>query len=168
MAYKMFFDWAFDGNIKNEIPQREGVDLLKYNSPIHATFLLKSFVSNAKLNHYLNKYLNNIGVRYIEKKDLFFFIKQCIIDFKVNRRSIHYVQWTSQDALFNKMSQKFPLLKKDELSLACELIEKSDERDSIYRSLGIDKTKFEKKKIKNKPEAKISSKNFIAKNFSMV
>lgn len=164
----MFFDWAFDGNIKSPIPQREGVDLLKYNSPIHATFLLKSFVNNAKLNHYLNQYLNNIGVRYIEKEDLFYFIKQCIIDFKVNRRSIHYIQWSSQDALFNKMSQKFPLLKRDELSIACEIIEKSDERDAIYRSFGIDKTKYEKKKIKNKVEEKISSKNFIAKNFSMV
>ena len=129
---------------------------------------MKSFVGNAKLNHYLNTYLNNIGVRYIEKKDLFYFIKQCIIDFKINRRSIHYVQWTSQDALFNKLAQRHPLLKKDELSLACDLIEKSDERDAIYRSLGIDKTKFEKKKIKTKTEEKISSKNFIAKNFSMV
>lgn len=168
MPFKTFFDWAFDGNIKNPIPEKEGIDLLKYNSPIHATFLLKIFVNNAKLNHYLNQYLNNIGVRYIEKEDLFYFIKQCIIDFKVNRRSIHYVQWSSQDALFNKMVQKFPLLKKDELSIACEIIENSDERDAIYRSFGIDKSKFEKKKIKAKTEEKISVKNFIAKNFSMI
>ena len=168
MPYKMFFDWAFDGNIKNPIPQRDDVDLLKYNSPIHATFLLKSFVGNAKLNHYLNKYLNNIGLRYIEKEDLFYFIKQCIIDFKINRRSIHYVQWTSQNALFNKLSQRYPLLKKDELSIACDLIEKSEERDGIYRSLGIDKKKFEKTKLKTQVDTKISSKNFIAKHFSVM
>lgn len=163
----MFFDWAFDGNIKSPIPSREGVDLLKYNSPIHATFLLKSFVGNAKLNHYLNTYLNNIGVRYIEKEDLFLFFKQCIIDFKVNRRSIHYVQWSSQSALIGKIAQKYPLLKKDEVVIMCDLIEKSDERDAIYRSLGIDKKKFEKKKLKKKKAEKISSKNYIAQNFSM-
>ncbi len=59
MPYKLFFNWAFDGNIKNPIPQGDNIpDILKYNSPINVTFLLKSFVSNGKLNHYLNKYLN--------------------------------------------------------------------------------------------------------------
>ena len=46
MPYKTFFNWAFSGNIKDPIPVGEGVpDILKYNSPIHATFLLKSFFS---------------------------------------------------------------------------------------------------------------------------
>lgn len=167
--YSTFFNWAFSGNIKDPIPVGEDIpEILKYNSPIHATFLLKTFVSNAKLNFYLNKYLNNIGVRYISKEDLFYFIKQCIIDFKVNRRSIHYSKWSHNDALTNKLIKKFPLLKKDEVQILSDEINKSDNMDSIYRSLGLDKKEFKKVKTKKKASTKISSKNYIAKNFGVI
>jgi hypothetical protein len=169
MPYRTFFDWAFSGNIKDPIPVGEGIpDILKYNSPIHETFLLKSFVGNGKLNFYLNTYLNNIGLRYIDKKDLFYFIKQCIIDFKINRRSVHYSKWSHDTALFKKVSKKFPLLKKDEVSILCDEIDKSDEKDSIYRTLGLDKKEFKKKKSKKKAIAKIGTKKYIAKNFGIV
>ena len=168
MPYKTFFNWCFDGNIKNGIPSGEGVpELLKYNSPIHADFLMKSFVTNGKLNHYLNKYLNNIGVRYISKEDLFFFFKQCVIDFKIKRKDIHYVGWAKNDILANKISKKRPLLKKDEIQIVCGLIDKSDDKEAIYRSLGIDKKEFKKKKMKKK-QTKISSKNYIAQNFGIM
>jgi len=168
MPYKTFYNWCFDGNIKNQIPQGEGIpDILKYNSPIHADFLMKSFVTNGKLNHYLNKYLNNIGVRYINKKDLFYFFKQCVIDYKIKRKDIHYVGWAKNNILFNKLSKKRPLLKKDEIQIICELIDKSDDKESIYRSFGIDKKEFKKKKMKKK-QTKISTKNFIAQNFGIM
>jgi len=166
MPYRCFFNWAFDGNIKTQIPDGENVpDILKYNSPIHATFLLQTFVTNGKLNHYLNKHLNNIGIRYIDKKDLFYFFKQCIIDYKVNRKDIHYIRWSKNNALFNKLDKKYPLLKKDELNIACDIINKSEDKDTIFRSLGLDKKEFKKTKSKNKAKPKMSSKNFIAQNF---
>jgi len=171
MPYKLFFNWAFSNNIKDPIPQGSDIpDILRYDSPIQATFLLKTFINNAKINHYLNKYLNNIGVRYIDKEDLFYFIKQCIIDFKIKRRDIHYIQWSDNDLLFNKITKKSPLLKKDEISILCDLINKSDNKESIYRSLGIDKKEVTKTKNKTnkKSEAKISSKNYIAQNFGII
>jgi hypothetical protein len=169
MPYSTFFNWAFSGNIKDPIPIGEGIpEILKYNSPIHATFLLKTFVANGKLNFYLNKYLNNIGLRYIDKEDLFYFIKQCIIDFKINRRSIHYSKWSHNDALTNKLTKKFPLLKKDEIQILSDEIDKSDDKDAIYRTLGLDKKEFDKKKTKKKVVVKISTKNYIAKNFGII
>lgn len=168
MPYKTFFNWAFSDNIKDPIPQGADIpDILKYNSPIHATFLLQTFISNGKLNHYLNKYLNNIGVRYIDKEDLFYFIKQCIIDFKIKRRDIHYVSWSRDTILFGKLTKKFPLLKNDEISIVCDLIDESEDKDAIYRSLGIDKKEVTKKKTKKKSITKISAKNFIAQNFGI-
>ena len=165
--YKTFFEWAFSGNMKDPIPKGETIpDILKYNSPINATFLLKTFVSNGKLNHYLNKYLNNIGIRYIDKEELFYFIKQCIIDFKVKRKDIHYTSWTNNGALFAKIEKKFPLLKNEEIQIACELINKSDEKDSIYRSLGLDKKEFKKEKTKKTAPTKIGTKAFINRYFS--
>ena len=49
----------------------------------------------------------------------------------------------------------------------CELINKSDDKEAIYRSLGIDKKEFKKKKMKKK-QTKISSKNYIAQNFGIM
>ena len=168
MPFKTFFNWAFDGNIKTPIPSGEGVpDILKYSSPINANFLMRSFVTHGKLNFYLNKYLNNMGVRYIDKEDLFFFIKQCILDFKIKRKDIHFINWDRTGALFTKISKKFPLLKKDEIKIICDVIDKSEEKESIYRSLGLDKKKVTKEKKKKKPKAKISSKNFIAQHFGV-
>jgi len=167
--YSTFFNWAFSGNIKDPIPQGESIpEILKYNSPINATFLMKTFVTNAKMNHYLNKYINNIGIRYIDKKELFFFIKQCIIDFKVKRKDIHYINWERQNLLYSKVSKKFPLLKKDETLLLCNIIDKLETKDSIYRSLGIDKKEAKKVKKKKRTSNKISARNFIAKYFNTI
>lgn len=170
MPYRTFFDWCFDGDIKTPIPQGEGIpDILKYNSPIHATFLLKSFIKHGKLNFYLNRYLNNIGVRYIDRADLFKFFKQCVIDFKFNRRDIHYVQWTKHDVLFNALRKKYPLLKNYEIKTLCEIINGSPEKDIILRSLGIEKKPYDKKKKRKKAtQKKISAKNFIAQYFNLV
>ena len=65
--FQVFFNWIFDGNPKSEIPKpifRDGKeiepDILKYNSPISNTYVIKIFMNNLKLNHYLNNSMNNI------------------------------------------------------------------------------------------------------------
>ena len=65
--YKLFFNWCFDGFKDTPIPNPE--ILLKYNSPINETFLIKMFIQNGKLNNYLDTHFNNIGLRYIDKED---------------------------------------------------------------------------------------------------
>ena len=168
--FKVFWDWAFDRNPNSKIPKPtdEIPDILKYNSPITHTFLLKSLINNAKLNKYLNEYFNNIGIRYIDKEELFYFIKQCIIDFGVRRNSIYFTKWHRQTILFEKVRKKFPLLKNDDVAMLCEAIDNSVNKSAIYSALDIEKPKKEKlgkKKIKAK---KISAKKFITLNFNVM
>jgi len=77
--YQVFNKWLFDGNRSSPIPEpkftTEGKvsvpDILKYNSPITHTFALRLFMRNGPLNYYLNKYFNDINVRYLSREELF-------------------------------------------------------------------------------------------------
>lgn len=149
MPFKTFNNWLFDGNLKSEIPNKEV--LLKYNSPITTTYVMQMFIMNAKLNHYLNQYFNNIGLRYLDKEDFFKFIKKCIHDFKVQRKSIPFIKsYRFNSQLFDKLRKKVQVFKNNDIILLCEMVDKSPEKELIYTSLGLDKSEKKTKKIKKK------------------
>jgi hypothetical protein len=124
------------------------------------------------LNHYLDDYFNNIGLRYLTKEDLFLFLKKCVIDFRVLKRDTVFFPYRQKNKLFDTIRGKFPELKNNDVSLFCDIIEKSDDRDTIYDTLGLgkppkkQKVKIGKKKI-NK-ENKIPLKGFMEKHFSVI
>ena len=89
MPYRTFTSWLFDGSRSSEFPEpkyddsgKEIIpDLLKYNSPITVTYAISMFLKNGPLNYYLDNYFNNINLRYMDKKDVFIFIKKCVLIF---------------------------------------------------------------------------------------
>lgn len=162
--YTIFMSWLFDGNVSSEIPNPE--ILLKYNSYISHTYLISLFIKCGKINYYFDEYMNNINLRSIDKKELMFFIKECILKNKIKKSQLYYSVRTRRSVLFDKLYKKFPYLKKNDISLLCDNIDKSNEKESIYQTLGIGSLPKVKKtkKIKSK---KISLDEFI-KNFSIV
>jgi len=109
MPFRTFNNWLFDRNKLSPIPPpRDGVDILKYNSPITNTFILSLFLRNGNLNHYLNEYFNNMGLRYIPKDELFKFIKKCVFDFKVTRRDTVFYKFRRYDKMYSILRDKFP------------------------------------------------------------
>jgi hypothetical protein len=163
--YQLFWNWAFDSKKDSPIPEPDV--LLKYNSPINCTFLLRSLVNNGKVTLYLNEFVNNIGVRYINQRELLLFFKKCMQDFKVKRTEIHYTHRKPRVILAEKLRAKFPLLKLNDIDLLSILIHSSDEQDAIYSALGIDKIKKEKlKKRKNKKKIKLTT--FLKENFGSI
>ncbi len=125
---------------------------------------------NGSLNHYLDKYFNNMGLRYLSKEEVFKFIKKCVIDFRVRRRDTVFYKFRRQDKLYNILREKFPQFKNDDISLLCELIEKSDEKEAIYNSVGLatpkkKKLKMGKKRVK---KGKVPLKQFLAEHFSIM
>jgi len=125
---------------------------------------------NGHLNKYLNEYFNNIGLRYMSKEELFKFIKKCVIDFKIQRNQTVFYKYRRQEKLYNILRDKFPQFKNNDISLLCELIERSDDKSAIFNSLGLEMPK--KKKIrtgKKRPKkGKIPLKAFLAEHFSMI
>lgn len=165
MPFKTFNNWLFDGNSKTPIPQ----DLLTYNSPITHTFVISLFLKNGPLNHYLDQYFNDINVRYLDKSDLFMFVKKCVMDFRVRKNNMMFYKRRQRNLLFEKLRDKIPYLKNDDLFLLCDIIDKSDEKDSVYETLGLEKQKKKKlKKTKVKEKKNISLKDFLEQHFSIV
>ena len=155
MPFKTFNNWLFDGNLKSEIPDKS--NLLKYNSPITPTYVINMFITNGKLNHYLNQYFNNIGLRYLDKEEFFKFVKKCVHDFKIQRNSLPYIQsYKRNSQLFEKLKKKIPILKPGDISLLCDIIDKMEDKDIIYNSLGLQKV--EKTKTKENKQKKIGLK----------
>jgi len=171
MPFRTFNTWLFDRNRTSPIPKpKDGVDILKYNSPITHTFVMSLFLRNGSLNHYLDEYFNNIGLRYLDKEEFFHFIKKCVIDFRVKKTDTVFYKFQRQNKLFNILREKFPQFKNNDISLLCEIIERSDDKDQIYHSIGMEmpkkqKVKAGKKKITAK---KVSVKEFLAEHFSVI
>jgi hypothetical protein len=169
MPFKTFNNWLFDGSRNTPLPKRkDGVDILKYNSPITHTYALSLFLRNGPLNHYLNKYFNNMGLRYLPKEELLLFLKKCVIDFRVNRRDMVYYPYRRKTKLYEALREKVPQFKNNDISLLCDIIDKLEEKEVIYHSLGIEKPKKEKLRKKKTKKKKISSEEFLKEHFSII
>jgi len=178
MPYKTFNNWLFDRNIKSEIPKpkidkytNEEIipDILKYNSPIHHTYILPMFVNYPKLNKYLDTYFNNINLRYLDKKEFFYFIKQCVIDFRVQRYNIPFIRkYYKRHKLFSILRKKIPILKDYEIFTLCDNIDRMEDKDDIYDSLGVKKIRkdiLKKAKKTKKKKGKMTTAKFLKKYF---
>lgn len=177
MPFRTFNNWLFDGKKNSSIPRPRKdetgkvivPDILKYNSPITHTFIISLFLRNGPLNHYLDEYFNNIGVRYLTREEILKFAKKCVIDFKVKKRDIMFYKRRSRRMLYDKIRERMPILKNDDVSLLCDIIEKSDNKDAIFDSLGLEKPKKSKlKKEKKTKTKKITLDEFLAEHFSMI
>jgi len=61
------------------------------------------------------------------------------------------------------------LFKNDDISLLCDMVEKSDNKNAIFDSLGLDKPKKTKlKKAKKLKAKKITLKKFLDDHFSTI
>jgi hypothetical protein len=170
MPFKTYNNWLFDGQRNTPIPKaKNGIDILKYNSPISHTFVVSMFLKHGPLNSYLNKYFNDINLRYLTKEELFKFIKKCVLDFKVKKRDITYYPRRAKQVLYETLRERIPTLKNDDILLLCEIIEKSDNKDSIFESLNLEKPKKKRlKKGKKKTAKKITLDEFLNEHFSII
>jgi hypothetical protein len=179
MPYKTFFNWLFDGNVNSEIPKPRTddsgkvivPDILKYNSPITHTYVVSIFLRHAPLTRYLDEYFNDINLRYLERADLFKFIKKCVCDFRIRKNDTVFYPRKERQKLFEVLRERVPYLKDGDLFLLCDMIEKSDEKEQVYSTLGLSVPKKEKLKIKKetkKTTTKISIKDYLEKHFSIV
>jgi len=171
--YETFYRWLFDGSLRSELPQKEV--FLRYDSPITPNRLISSFMFYGELNHYLDKYFNNIGLYYLEKEDVFKFVKKCIIDFKVRRNNLSFINIKRDSNLFQALRKKLPCLKPCDINSLIDIIDKEpdDSKNRTYETLGLLKPEKPKKtkKLGKRAVEKIENmkiKNWLEVNFSVV
>ena len=171
MPFKTFSSWIFDGRKDSDIPTPSGnkaTDITKYNSPITHTFVISLILRNGNINKYLDKYLNNIGLRYISKQELFHFIKKVIQECHVKKYDLMYYERPEKNQLFDKLREKLSVLKDDDISLLVEQITSSSNSTSIYESLGLQLPKRKKIRKQKREVGSVSLKDFLRKNFEVV
>ena len=171
MPFKTFSSWIFDGRKDSDIPtpgRNKVADITKYNSPITHTFVISLFLRNGNINKYLDKYLNNIGLRYINKQELFHFIKKVVQECHVKKYDLLYYERPEKSQLFDKLREKLSVLKDDDISLLVEQITSSSNSASIYESLGLQTPKRKKFRKQKREVGSVSLKQFLRKNFEVV
>ncbi len=169
MPFKTFHNWLFDGSRNSPLPKAtDKVDILKYNSPITHTYVISMFAKHGPLNHYLNTYFNDINLRYLDKAELFMFVKKCVLDFRVKRRDVTYFPYKKHSKLFTALREKLPDFKNHEIKMICERVDQAENRDEIYETLNIEKPKKKKLRTKKRETGKISLKKFLDLNFSVM
>ena len=165
--WEEFLDWLFDGDINSGIPQH----LAKYNSKIHHLYAIRIFRNNKNLNNYLNKYLNIYDLFSLDKEELFYFLKKCVVDFGVNRRTIPWLGGYKEykNKTFDKIKNKYPLLKPEEIDIFNDFINNSPNSENIKVSLGIiDDHKKENIKNKTKNKERYPLVNLVRENFAWI
>lgn len=179
IPFKTFINWAFDGSLDTPIPKPETdsngnvitPDILKPSGPLNQRYIISMFMKNPKMCLYLNKHFNNIGLWYIDKETLFKFLKKAIIDFKVRRGELIFMKSNrNKELLIEKLEEKFPLLKPEDLKMLYDVVENSSQKKAIYTSFGMKKPT--KRKVKKEKKVKKiiiqnSSKHFLKQNFEI-
>jgi len=176
MPFKTYYNWLFDGHKDSQIPSpktddngKEIVpDILKYNSPITNQYVISVFLRNLHLNKYLDEYFNNINLYSIPRDEMLRFIKRCVLEFRVGRYDTIYYRRKYNDRLYEIIEKRFPYIKSFEVEYICNMINKSDQKSSIYKSLGLEAPKKQKIKTKKIKVIKKSLKDFLAENFSIM
>jgi hypothetical protein len=160
--YHLYSSWLFNPDLKIPVPK----ELLTYNSPITIPYAINMFIMNAKLNLFLDQNLNTLEAYYLEKEEVFNFLKKCVKDFKIHKKDIPFIPRQKNEKIYEELRKKIAVLKNYEISLLADIINKSENKDKIYVSLGL--SKIEKpKKIKkiDKKNKGIAIKEYIKKNY---
>lgn len=147
-------------------------DIVKASGPLNQRYVMSMFMKNPKMCLFLNKHFNHMGLWYIDKETFFKFIKKASMDFNMKRKDLYFMKSArSKDKLIEKLEDRFPLLKHDDLQLLADLVEKSPSKDAIYNSFGLKKPrkrKIKKEKKIKKTGKRTSAKNFLKKNFEFI
>lgn len=174
MPFKTYYNWLFDGHKDSPIPaprtDENGKvivpDILKYNSPITNQYVISVFLKNLHLNKYLDQYFNNINLYSIPRDELLKFVKRCVLEFRIGRYDPIYYHRKYNDKLYEIIEKRFPYIKSFEVEQLCSIINNSDKKSYIYKSLGLDLPKKQKIRGKKRKVTKKSLKDFLAENFS--
>jgi len=171
--FKTLTNWLFDGSKISKIPDtkkdKEGKVIVEDIRKLPPQYLLSMFVGHGTINYYLNNYFNNVNLYYVSIDDILYFLKKCIIDFKVQRNQITYFKKSSTDELFDALREKLPQFKNNDIVLLCELVNNSNEKEQIYQTLGLKSPKKEKVKIgKKNKKINTSLESVTRENFSII
>ena len=127
--YQILNRWLYDGSKHTVLPQ-ELID----DKAIPPTLILYHFQAS-KYICYLSNLFNNFDIYQMNKVDMFKFLKRCITDTGYKPPFIQKIK-TEKNKIYKVLKLKFPYLKSYDVNLLIDQIDKSEEKDAVYETLG--------------------------------
>lgn len=139
-SYSLLTKWLYDGSKTTTIPSQVVDDYSIGNQ-----FLLFFFRGSVYLP-YISSTFNNYNLFALEKSEVFTMLKSMIQSTGFTQKWYPYPK-KGKVKLIEALKPKFPYLKEYDLSLLADQIDQSEDKESIYESLGLsDKAKKKKNK----------------------
>jgi len=145
--FSVFLSWCRDKNLNSPIP-----DSLVNSKAIGVPFLLSFFLPSSNYFCYINKTFNNWDALKLKNVDVMRTFKEIIYYTNYNAFSPKKAQ-PKENPLIKVLREKFPYYKKEEIIMAVNIIDNSEDKDVIYEMFGInDKVKVKKLTAKDKKD----------------
>ena len=142
--------WLYDGSASSCIPVE-----VRDSKEIGPQYIIW-FFKDSSYNIYINSVFNNYDVYKLDKNECLKFLKQCVLKTGFRPRFIPK-QRDPESKISKILKLKYPYFKKNDIELLVSIIDKSDEKDQIYETLGL----YNPKKTKSTNEIKKQINEFV-------
>ena len=144
----VLMNWVNDGNIKSEFPK-----VLSESKSLNCVFFLYYFVASPKYFVFINNVFNNYNIFLLKKEDIYKMFKEIV--YNTGYRNFSKGKSSQKEnPLIKVLKSKFPYYKKEEIMMAVNIIDNSEDKDVIYEMFNINDIakvkKMTKKDIKDR------------------
>lgn len=153
----VLMNWARDGNMNSEFPKQ-----LLESKGLNCVFFIYYFVQSPRYFVFINNLFNNYNTFLLNKKDVYMMFKEIIHNTGYSSFSKSKTQ-SKENPLIKALKLKFPYYKKEEIIMAVNIIDNSEDKDIIYEMFEInDVAKVKKMTKKDVAERQNKIKNIIS------
>lgn len=156
--YTILNRWMYNGSLNSSMP----TELINDKS-IGPQYILYYF-KDSMYNLYMNKHFNNYDIYQMDRIDILKFLKKCIILTGYRPRYTPKLKST-RSKIAQILKRKMPYYKWHDIELLVSMIDKGDDKDQIYETLGLYKPR--KRKMKEEKASKKTSKEQNIENMSL-
>lgn len=153
-SYQILNNWLKDGNLKSDYPKE-----LENDRSISQIIFLNYFRSSQKYFPFINKIFNNYDVFSIPVKELFYLLKEMLYFTGYRQPFIQKSKKAEDNKLVGILKDKYPFLKKEEIYMLVDIIDRMEDKDVIYEMYGLYQIKSKRftQKEKKEQQEKINS-----------
>jgi hypothetical protein len=126
--------------------EKESLDqsIIKALNPV---FVLNFFATHYEVTIFLNKFFNNYGLYNLKSEEFYKYLKQLVNDKNISPYSFSFIKYHPQEKKISSMRKFFPYLKREDIILLLDLMEKEDENDKQSFLETVGDLEVKKKKI---------------------
>lgn len=148
--YQVLDFWMKDGNLSTPYPKD-----LEGNRAISQVYFLNYFETSQRYFPFINNMFNNYNLFYISVKDLCIMLKEMVYFTSFKKP---FGQAKKKKSINNKLidifKKRYGYLKKEEIMMLVDFVDKSEDKEIIYEMFGFRNLKSEKLSASEKKNQK--------------